>query len=317
MIYRDNNDCPKQVLNIALNKGGIGDLIGQLPAIEYILNKHVGITINLFTHNYAVDLCKHVFRHNANINMYSIDRILDKEFKGEVRSPYITKVSNIGLHITEHAFMTLLGTIPDSTYLNYIHILPVNHNFQLPEKYVVITTGYTSDTRRWLSKSINEVVDYIVKYTEYTPVFLGKKYTQSMVHNGKEQAIIGKFDDIYFTKGINLIDKTTLLEAHSIMSNAACVIGLDNGLLHLAGMSDVPIVGGFTTVNPEHRMPYRNDVKGYNFYEITPDKNLGCRFCQSQMSFASHDFRKCLYDDYACLELLPSEKWISVLKVIL
>ncbi len=129
--------------------------------------------------------------------------------------------------------------------------------------------------------------------------------------------ITGNFKADY-TKGINLIDKTSLFEAHSIMANSAAVLGLDNGLLHLACMSSTAkLVYGFTTVEPRHRLPYRNDIQGYNCLVVMPTKEeLSCIGCQSNMNFANttHCFTTCFYKDNACLSLMTSDKWISKLQ---
>ncbi len=194
-------------------------------------------------------------------------------------------------------------------YMNYIKLDPIEVNcFNLPEKYAVITTGYTSDTRVFKAEYINEVAEYL-NSIGITPVFLGKKATYA----DKNNTIVGKFEANY-ELGVNLIDKTNLFEAHSIMSKAQFVLGLDNGLLHLASMSDVSVIWGFTTVLPEHRLPYRNNIKGFNAYVVSPtEEELACWGCQSKMNFAdsSHSFMTCIYSDFKCVELMTSDKWIT------
>jgi ADP-heptose:LPS heptosyltransferase len=199
--------------------------------------------------------------------------------------------------------------------MNYIQLDPVDvSHFNLPKYYAVVTTAYTSDTRHWKSEYVNEVSDYL-NSIGVTPVFLGKAYT----HAYKKTGIFGTFDADY-TKGINLIDKTNLFEAHAIMANAKFVMGIDNGLLHLASMSQVPVIWGFTSVLPEHRLPYRNGIKGDNTYLVTPsEEELPCTGCQSKFNFApsDHSFLNCWYDDLKCLDLMTSDRWIEQIKKIL
>ena len=54
----------------------------------------------------------------------------------------------------------------------------------LPEKYVVITTGFTSKTREWSPESVNGVVDYIdyetYKISEKVPMDIPIPHTDGV-----------------------------------------------------------------------------------------------------------------------------------------
>lgn len=242
---------------------------------------------------------------------------LDDEYDETLpaRSPYAHKISNLSWHLTDHAFGTIVGRDVKSEHKNYLKLEPINvDKFELPEKYVVVTTAYTSDTRVWNVKSVNETIDYIIS-KGYVPVFLGKSFAPAY----KNVGLKGKFTEVDYTKGINLIDNTSLLEAHGIMSKAKAVVGLDNGLLHLAALTETPIVYGFTTVASEHRLPYRHNELGWNCFVVEPPKEVKCRGCQSNWNFADEkvDFRFCPYGDYVCIDSLESKLWIEQLEKVL
>ena len=228
------------------------------------------------------------------------------------RSPYINKISNLSSNMVDHSFYTIVHNTVQSQYKNYIQLDPIDiSEFNLPEKYVVITTGYTSDTREWNSKSVNEVSSYILS-KGYTPVYLGRSYTKAY----HEIGITGKFNANY-DNGVNLIDKTDLFQAHSIMNSASCTLGIDNGLLHLNGMGQGRAIWGFTSVLPEHRLPYKDGIQGKDCLVVMPtEKELSCIGCQSRMNFAdtSHNFTKCFYYDYKCIDMMGSNRWIEKLK---
>lgn len=314
-MYRENTEHNRIHYNLTLHQGGLGDLISQLPVIKYILENHSHNFYHLWIHEYAKDLCISLFSHHKNLTIRGLSEI--SKYKNEIfaRSPYAHRVGNLASHLTEHAFYTMLGRSVENEHKNYIQMEPIDASqFSVPEKYIVITTGYTSETRQWLAESVNGVTEYIVG-KGYTPVYLGKSYT----HAYKDTGITGNFTADY-SNGINLIDKTNLFEAHAIMSGATAVLGLDNGLIHLAGMTSTSIIAGFTTVDPLHRLPYRNDQLGWNCFVVTPTKEeLACIHCQSNMSFAptDHSFTNCFYKDYKCLELMTKEKWIEQLEKII
>lgn len=143
----------------------------------------------------------------------------------------------------------------------------------------------------------------------YEVVFLGKKHTET----GVEHNITGYLNDqIDFSAGINLMDKTSLLEATKIIAGAKFLIGLDSGICHLGGCTDTPLIVGFTNVEPKYRLPYRYNSQEYKTYPVVPPESLACRFCQSNFCFTySHDFKTCYYQDYNCIKQLTPALYIE------
>jgi len=312
-FYRKGTNLQVEEYNFPLAKGGLGDLIGHLPAIKYVLDHHPQIKINLWVHDYGMEICNKLFSHYKNLTIFKISDY--KKYKNDLdaRSPYAHVITNLSSSIVDHGFLTIVGKQPeDPKSKNYLIFDPIDvSSFNLPKKYAVITTGFTSKTREWLPECVYTVSQYLIE-RGITPVYIGKSYTTSYSIGDQKTGISGTFKSDY-SNGINIIDKTTLIEAHGIMSHATMVLGLDNGLLHLAGLTkETPIIAGYTTVEPIHRSIQRHDVDSYKVYTVYPTREeLTCIGCQSHMNFARHDFRYCLYDDYKCLELLSAEKWIK------
>lgn len=303
-------------INYLLTDGGMGDLIAALPVIKYIDSTYRHVRQHVWVPDYAVDFVRLCF---PDIRVGSFTEAKDKYDgkKANKNTRWDGRLSPMKIHLVDYAFLVLTDELPEAKHKNYVkpNLSEVNiDKFELPKKYVVIAPGYTAENRQFLPKTVNEVSDYC-KSQGYEVVFLGK--TESPT--GEKHVIIGKFAAyIEYSKGINLINKTTLIEASTIIAGAACMIGLDNGLLHVAGCTDVPIIGGFTNVDPSTRMPYRNDILGYNFHYVVPDESLRCRFCQTKMNFVyGHDFKTCYYKNYKCLYELTTKKWISAIGGIL
>lgn len=181
-----------------------------------------------------------------------------------------------------------------------------------PHKYAVVTTGQTTDSRRVPGKYWNPIIEH-VRSKGLTPVFLGK----SVVETGNASNIHTKFDPaVRYDLGLDLRDQTTLMQAASVMSRAACVIGHDNGLLHLAGCTPtVPIVFGYNLASPEHREPKRPHLgPGNGVFNVTVSREeLACIHCQSTFNFLiGYNFRSCFYSDLACIHKLfanDGERW--------
>ena len=329
-MYRKTQDIIH--INIVFDSGGLGDLVGSLPCINYIYQMHKHVVIHLWLPVYGIDLAKRSLPDDPNriiIKSFLEKEKFRKDFFG--RAFTVHKSTNLGYHTTKQAYAVLINEEVEDKHLNY---LPVRTDdidiskFNLPEKYIILTTGFTAPVREFLPEYINEVVDY-TKKKDYEVVFLGKKESP----NGAGHVIKGNFKtEINYSAGIDLIDKTTLPEAQKIMSQSKCVVGLDNGLLHLAATSEVPIVFSFTSVKPEHRLPYRHDTRGWNCYSVVPPESLACRFCQSNWQFTyyndtpkkkQHDFKRCYYverkEDFEirCIKMLTPMLYINELEKIL
>ncbi len=179
------------------------------------------------------------------------------------------------------------------------------------KQYVVFTTGATTPSRTVPGAYWNPIVEY-VKSIGLTPVFLGvRKIIELPI----------KFPDgCDYAAGIDLRDKTTMMEAAWIMKNAKAVVGLDNGLIQLASCTDASIVCAYNMVAPFQREPKRVSGKWKTIF-LSRDE-LACTGCQSFMKDISppHNFRECLYGHLKCIDLLfgnQGEKFITALAELL
>lgn len=305
-------------LNIYLSKGGLGDSIARLPAINYLLSAYPHIEhVQVFCQDYFVEFGMHLLRaHAGRVQLYGYsmqEEVLGREEAASEQRPAMMTDSvhhtTMRTHLTDHAFHTLTDSAPlDAKWKNYLKAASMTRPTGLPKEYVVVTTGFTAANREWLPGYVNEVV----KASPLPVVFLGKNETAFYaVKGGTTEATFRT--EVEFDRGLNLVDKTDLFEACNIMAHAKAVLGVDNGLLHLAACTDVPIVAGYTSVSPLHRMPYRRDQLGWNVYPVGPD--LACKFCQTQMGFVYHfDFRRCYYNDYTCVKEITPDKFIRGLE---
>jgi len=313
-MSRDINfDSPALDINVHFKGGGLGDQIARLPALKYVLDHATNTRrFYLICPEYFMEVAKHLLKPYES----KITYIAEEDAKSIANYKLNALTTDEGhhttmrTHLTDHAFHTIADAEVDVKFKDYLQIRPdeldVSH-LNLPPEYVVVTTGYTALVRQWLPAQVNDVIDHI-KSKGLRIVFLGKE----QVANG----LYGNFrtDAVNYQLGINLINRTTLLDAAVVMAGAKAVVGLDNGLIHLAACSQVPIVAGYTSVNPKIRMPYRNGKLGDRTFTVEPDASLSCRYCQSScyLNF-THKFTECYYKDYKCLVQLRSEKWIKAL----
>lgn len=309
MFRHDVRSQKHDKMNVICHQGGMGDLIMQLPAMKFLLKEHSYNDYLFFVHEYGIELVKKLL---GTKKVYGIDQVAKYCNPALIgRSPYGTPTAtNLAMHGVDHAFYLLVGNIPTNDVTkNYLKLkpVPIDH-LDLPENYVCISTGFTSDSREWIPSIITETTARIKSELGLEIVYVGKQSVQA----AKGHAIKGviKADR---SNGLDLVDKLKLFETHAVIAGSRAILGIDNGLLHLAGMTDTAIVAGYTSVNPRHRMPYRNGIMGWNTHLVLPE--VGCRFCQSNMTLSfGHQFTDCYYKDFACLSQMKASKWIEALK---
>lgn len=317
-FFRTGTNLPTVDVNFIVTGGGIGDYIGYLGALQWIARNQPQVIGRVFCHTFMTEFTQNVFA------AFSHWKVIDKAFLTDQMMqdvptlvPHHIPVNGMGGHFLELGFIYYMNTTPAPPDASYPTLLLSEEieddlfkkDIRLPENYVVLTPGSCSVPREIPIPAFNGIVKHVIEQG-LTPLFLGK--TTIVAKRPKT-----KFNESYdLDKGVNLIDRTSLIEAAYILSKAKAVIGLDNGLLHLAGCVNVPLVFGFTVASPEHRLPRRGQNLKAPIYEIYPSpEQLQCVFCQSRMRLMGvHDFDKCLYQDFDCLKILSNPKdWCRIL----
>lgn len=308
-------------LNVFLSQGGLGDFICACPALKFLLTEHGHCAYKIWVPDFAAPLIKNILkpylRPQDSICYWSTMDVAKENGKLGVHMSYQKPHTSLRTHLVDFAYHIFADYSPTGSERDY---LPLNTDADYEtevleklnlfnKKYVIVTTGYTAPVRQWYPKHINATVDGILE-RGLVPVFLGKE----QVAPGAD----GKFaEGIDFSKGINLINQTNLLQSGVALKHAQAVVGLDNGLLHLAACTDVPIVMGLSSLYARHRIPQRHGQIGWNTHIIEPEESLPCRGCQSKINFVEHDFRFCYFKDYKCLDQLTADKFLAKLDLCL
>lgn len=320
---------PLKMAFMFINGGG-GDYFTWLRPIQWLCQEATWIHGQLFVPDYLLEIANYFISPYPNWKVMSYEDMkkVPQDNNTPLRGPIILEqqaLNATGGHLINCGWVYFCNKEKAPSHNSAFDGLPWHHypKFKqsdldavglpeaardlLPGRYAVITTGVTTPSRNVKPEYWNHVIEY-VKSLGLTPVFLGKRVTTT----GNTRNIHTQYsNDLKLNLGVDLIDQTTLMQAASIMSRAAVVIGHDNGLLHLAGMTEVPIVFSYNLASPEHRRPIRLTDKTYDVF-LRPDE-LACTFCQSKTNFViAFNFRQCFYGDLKCMDLLfanKAEKW--------
>jgi ADP-heptose:LPS heptosyltransferase len=324
MELRPGLGFKSRFLNIACNYGGFGDMLARLPAIKFMREQFPHVTGNVYWHDYFVPLAEFLLPSTPTL-VHRKFSDLDKankniplvDFTGE-------RLTSLSLHLVDHAFLILMDRVPEADQSAYIKapLVPLARtDLLINEPYVILTCGFTSKTREWQAKHINATALELRK-RGITPVFLGSEQKPELgnesllpddpMHDGKAKP--PTFDSsIDYSVGVNLINKTSLIEALGVIQGATAIMGVDNGLLHLASCTNTAVVWGFTSLEPRKRLPLSHGPQGIVF----PVEKLSCFGCQSKAFNVNHDWRRCPFGDYQCLEHMTADKFMSTLEKII
>ncbi len=320
--FRPGTELPVINVNMIFKGAGMGDYICYMPAMIWTALNTPWIHGRIHVGQFFCEFAENIIKQTGNKNWKVIP--LPAGFKSEddlhlengslSRGPGIQMnghrnhqlVNGTGGHLVWLGFMYYCNMFPPPTNADYYPVINfdgwadsfedwhITRGKLYHKKYVVFTPGAVSAARTVPGHYWNPLIEY-VKSRGLTPVFLGTR---------KLADLTVKFPDgCEYGEGIDLRDKTTMLEAAWIMKHSAAVVGLDNGLIQLASCTDASIVAAYNMVSPDQRRPRR---RAGVWREITlTEQELSCSHCQSNMkNMFPHNFARCLHDDLRCIDML-------------
>lgn len=309
---RDDSLSPIRV-NFLFSEGGLGDYICWTPALLYYKEHYPWVRGDVFVPEYFRELAD-LWLADSYWKIYDrLEITKHKRFQGNLLYGMRgNPVNALGEHLYDLGFYYMMNSKVPFGHTRRLPEIKGNERditkFGLPNDYVVVTTGATQKTRELPASTINRVIAGI-RARNLTPVFVGKK-EMTPTHKAEFQ------HDINWSAGIDLREKTSVLEVACVLANARAVLGLDNGLLHLASCSSVPVIFGFTNVDPALRVPYRAEGRVTRY--VLPSRSLECRFCTTYMrGIVGHRSGECRYNDLQCVKELTAEKFLTELDNVL
>lgn len=291
----------------SLNSIALGDVIAAAPVIKYAINTfHKNTDYKVLVRPYYYDIFKPFVPEDKLADQsqpFSYSVPWQIRYLNTPRSTN-ARTTSMHMHLSTFASIQLLNRLMPEKDLNYLPMTKVDiDHFNIDfSKAVLIIVTYRDEVRKISFQTVSEIAEW-VKSRGLLPVYIGRVDSSEM---WKDSPFRLAFDNL--PDGIDLLNKTSILEMASIMAKSRCVVGLDSGPIHVAGTTSVPIVCGFTNVAPEHRYPIRD--RGV-FIPIVPD--LPCSHCQSRWCLNYHDFGYCYFKHADCIKQMTADKFIKAL----
>ena len=320
--YRPGTYIEDRKVEYLFTGGGIGDYICWTPALLWLAKNHPFLKGRIWVSPYALDLLNLIFRETSwrayNISFYNQMVEEGSHLYAPMQAELGRQLLNAtGAHLTDCGFAYFCNLAPPPVGADILPHLSFPKD-SLPDqlkgkRYVVLTPGATTPVRALPGWAWNAIASSCVEQ-DLTPVWLGK----GKLAKGHE----ARFDEeLDLSVGINLIERTSLTTAASIMQYSVAVVGLDNGLLHLASCTDAKMIFGYNIAGPGQRRPRRKWGRLIEIYLTSDD--LSCANCQGGGDNAGmkqnhlHDFSRCYYGDLKCINLLcanGAKRWIEAIE---
>lgn len=267
----------KNKIQISVSLGNIGDTIMCLPATRYIAQNPIyGLEkVQLYTnhtqlvsHLDVADYCELLtVRTDVQIPVPEIHLKPEIPRGNRYHAPW---------HRVDEAFWWLGLTPEDTTWEQKSYPRYINQHMysrQFNQKYVVLGGTFSCRRRKFSDRVMYRTCKYLIK-AGYLPVIVGAS-NKFFYINGR----YGTYN-VNYEGCVNLVDKLQYGELLSIMSHAEAVVSPDSGILHMAALTDVPIIGYYTIIHSDYVGPIRNGVLGANCIMINAD--VPCAPCYSR-----------------------------------
>lgn len=303
-----------------LNTFAMGDVIAAVPVVKYMID-------NFYTSPESYKVCikmgfrdlfpfvpdENIIDFDKKDNFWGIPPTFAVGTLNRKNEPRLVRTTPKSIHLSTYASLVFGDRIIPLDELNYVDI-PTSHislsKFNVDfSKAVILVSSYRDETRAWRNESILATALWL-KEKGFIPVFIGKTDMDLTLSDAQRPKTALPNDLSPY--GIDLRNKTSLLELVAMFKECKAVCGVDSGPIHLAGTTSAPIICGYTSVAPEHRIPIRKEGKTY---ALTAD--IPCISCESRWRSNYWNFENCYLQHAECSKQLTADRFISVLREIL
>jgi len=172
-------------------------------------------------------------------------------------------------------------------------------NRSQPERYIVLNTGGSWESKRWPSENFISLVRLFLENSSYNIVLSGS--SNDRVRNERIRAgVRAKLRNKESNRVWNAAGRTSILELLALVARAELVVSGDTGPAHVAALAGTPVISLF---GPSDENMYRP----YNFKKsrVIKHEKLSCRPCGE---------KKCPLGHHRCLREISSARVWSAIK---
>lgn len=218
-----------------------------------------------------------VYSRGSTVNYDDFDRVIDLDGAYEKRP----KMHVIDAYLEEAGLSVRSETqmFPDETTLARMAEM-ASQLKNGGKRLAIIHPAVSWMNRTW---DVNDWVNVVFQLQKlnFEVVTVGTRNDQQVLGTRSMQGCLG------------------LLEIQALISSADVFLGMDSGILHIAGTTETPTVGLFTCALSKYRLPFRENCIGI-------DAPIECVGCLHELP-PPVTFAGCRFNTNACLKAITPE----------
>ena len=266
-------------MKLHINATGIGDILNVTPSIRKLseVGKRLGKKLSVYSYN------TDILKNNIHCEVLPVNDYKRSEDSFEIfvesdnrfmmmKNNNISQLNVGGCNIIDYQSIQCGFTLtPDEKTLDYF---PDDSNifeqYNIPENYIIFNTCISWESRTWKREKWQELINLCNDNNIFTVLV------------GKENENLGIYENLDVRCGLDLQNETSIDDLWHLLNKAKCLVCTDSGVLHLAGTTDVEILLLSGSINPYHRLPFRNGSQDYKTTIINGECTI---FCASNIAY--------------------------------
>jgi ADP-heptose:LPS heptosyltransferase len=259
--------------------GALGDVLCATPILRYLRDWYGPEAEIVFETG-----CPEVLLNNPHVSTVLLPGRASGGFTSviDLNLVYERKPT---MHVVD-AYLEYAGAPRDYKHKRVVFGIDPPAPFELREQDRLVTIHAA---RSWPSRSLP--ADF---WVEVSSLLIAREYRVLFVGGGADF----RADGVTSPFVGSAVGQTSLRETANLIASSLCFLGSDSALLHLAGATDTPIVGLFTSVRAKYRVPYRHGERGWRVKEMEAD--VPCQGCLETLPAPATNL-SCRYGTDACI----------------
>jgi hypothetical protein len=307
-------------MKVIINVKSLGDLLNLTPIIRKLSTE-----VCVKTQEIVKVYCNNIsyLKNNPYCEVYELGNgVMDDDpdedvFRLAVQSSnkFLFRDSNQisglmygGNHLVDYmSFQMGFSLSPKEKKLDYFpDESDIFERCSIAENYVIFNPSITWGSRTWAKEKWQELIDLCNNNGIFT-ILVGRGIENASAKD-VEDLKVGTISGLNVNFGLDLQNQTSLDDLWHLLNKAEYIVCTDSGLLHFSGTTNSKIVMIPGSINPYHRLPFRNGSQDTNTTVIYGECEI---FCASNIGYNKEvggsllscpPISQCLegYDEFKC-----------------
>ncbi len=296
VVANDNFACLLQEADFVDELVGFdksADLFSSLESARALRNKEYNVSLNIHG-NWRSTLLQRLAcpGYRAGYNRCGQRLLLDFYRQWQPRNNHLVEyqlqwLEVLGLKIPENPVLPAVE--PTSKAVASAQALLQNNlPAKFSNKYIILNSGGSWPSKRWPPEKFAQLGCLIMQDTDAGLILTGSEADKERNSAIKQEILSSGANNILEARIFNSAGQTSIPELMALIKKAELVVSGDTGPVHVASLTETPLIALFGPSDEKKYRPYRN---GENT-RVIKNKRVDCRPCGEQV--CPQDHRNCI-----------------------